>query len=164
VLNESRGNYYGIAQGEEPVLEIDGTYEIHVENPSGYYSAYNDNIQYAKGAAPIFNLYADAYIDSTDSTIGNVYLRIVTTDTLPPDSITACIVICQDSVDGAYKNFNYICKQFYSFPINLVFPDSTDTTITFTHSLLASKLKAVAFAQDVNTKEILQAITTKFRQ
>jgi hypothetical protein len=145
------------------VVDIDGTYEIHVENPNGYYSTYNDYIQYAKGAVPICNLYVDAYIDSTDSTIGNVYLRIVTTDTLPTDSLAACIVICQDSVDGVYKNFNYVCKQFYSFPIDLVFPDSTDTTITFTHNLLAGKLRAVAFAQDINTKEILQAITAKFR-
>jgi len=108
---------------------------------------------------PFFNLEITA---TADSAFGNVDLRFVTADTLPENNILGCLAICQDSVDGNLKNFNYVCFQFFSFPLNLVYPDTLDTTITFSHSLLVNKLRAVAFTQNNDTKEILQAITTKF--
>jgi len=155
LVNDERRTFYTITS--DPAVIFDGTDSIY---PAGnYYETFKPYIEAAKTDTPFFNLEMTA---AADSAFGSVDLRFVTADTLPGNNIVGCLAICQDSVDGNLKNFNYVCFQFFSFPLNLVYPDTLDTTINFTHSLIVDKLRAVAFAQNLDTKEILQAITTKF--
>ena len=154
-INTERRNFYTITS--DPAVIFDGTDSIY---PAGnYYATFKPFIEAAKTVTPFFNLVITAIADSS---FGSVALRFVTADTLPEDNIVACLAICQDSIHGI-KDFNYVCYQFYSFPLVMIYPDTLDTTITFSHNLLASKLRAVAFTQDLDTKEIMQAITTKFQ-
>ncbi len=154
-IHHARWDLYSIAM--DPSLMVDGTDSIYAEN--NYYTLYKLYVDAARTDTPLFNLEITA---TGDSNSGSVDLRFVTADTLPEDNIVGCLAICQDSLAGFLKDFNYVCKQFYSFPLIMVYPDTLDTTITFTHNLLVNKLRAVAFVQNLDTKEILQAITTKF--
>jgi hypothetical protein len=90
-----------------------------------------------------------------------VQIKITPADTLAHAFCQAFVAICQDSLPG---NFNYVLRQLYSFPVNLVYPDSLDTTIVFTHSIPINKMNSVLFMQDMNTKKVLQATKTKFTE
>lgn len=89
---------------------------------------------------------------------------IVTTDTIPAGQILAFLAICQDSVRGFLKDFNYVCEEFYSFPIVLSYPDTLDTAITFSHAMPIDKMRAVVFVQNMGTKEILHSATKQFEE
>jgi hypothetical protein len=51
-----------------------------------------------------------------------------------------------------------------SFEVNLVYPDSLDTTIVFTPAIPISRRRAVLFVQDMDTKKILNAATTNIEE
>jgi len=157
-IDTTRRQYY--ENPLDPSLVLDGTDKLFIED-TNYYSTYDQHITIAKSATPYFNLGLNARA-STNS--GTIQLHIVTADTIPEDSIVAFVVICEDSIDGMLKNFNYVCKYLYYFPANLTYPDSLDTTIVFSNTIQPSKMRAVAFIQNIDTKKILQAITKKFEE
>jgi hypothetical protein len=156
-IHDARWDFYSM--GMEPSIMVDGTDSVYAQG--NYYTVFKSYLEAARTVVPLFNMEITA---TADSGFGSVALRFVTADTLPGNNLIGCLAICQDSTRNIFNNFdfNYICKKFYSFPLNLVYPDTLDTTVTFTHNLLVNKLRAVAFVQDLDTKEILQAITTKF--
>ncbi len=91
-------------------------------------------------------------------------VTIVTTDTIPAGQMLAFIAICQDSVRGLLKDFNYVCQELYSFPIELSYPDTLDTAITFNHTMPIDKMRAVIFVQNMDTKEIMHSATKQFEE
>ncbi len=93
-------------------------------------------------------------------------MRIITADSIPEDLVLAFVAICQDSIPGVLiqRDFNYVCQQLENFPLDLVYPDSLDTTITFSHAIPVDHMRAVVFIQDMDTKEILHAITKEFEE
>jgi len=158
-IDTMRRQYYG--NPADPTVAIDGK-KFFVEDPGAYYQTYDQNIRIAQGVVPYYNLSLNATASNTD---GNIQLKIVTGDTIPVgDSIVVFVSVCQDSVAGTLKKFNYVCQILYHFPINLVYPDSLDTTIVFSHSLPVDKMQAVCFIQSIGSKEVMQAIGKKFEE
>ncbi len=147
-----------------PKLIIDG-FEVPIDIPSyppdsSYYTTYNQYIVAAKSNVSGYNLNLDG---TATSSSGNLHIKIVPADTLHRDSVNAFVAVCEDSVLGDLGGrFNYVCRHFYAFPVNLTYPDSLDTIINFTHTIPVDKMTGVLFVQDMNTKKVLQAIKSKF--
>jgi hypothetical protein len=95
---------------------------------------------------------------------GDIQITIITTDTIPAGQMLAFAAICQDSIRGNVKDFNYVCEELYRFPIELSFPDTLDTAITFSHAIPVDKMRAVVFVQNMDTKEIMHSATTQFEE
>jgi len=142
-----------------PTVIFDGTDKQFVTDPSLYDSMFNQSIQVAKSSTPLFNLELNGTVTASN---GSLSIKISPADTFHYDSVYAFIIICEDSVRGIARDFNYITRQLYSFPVNLFFPDSMDTTITFIHTIPVEKMRAVLFMQNLNTKKVLQAVGKKF--
>ena len=141
---------------------FDGTDEVFESNPDAYFTTFNDHIQAAKTDTPQYNLELTA---TATPSAGNLALKIVTADTIPTATIIAHIAICQDSIHGfILPFFDYVCQQLHSFPIDLVYPDSLDTTIVFNHSIPVERMWAVVFVQNMATKKIMHAITKQFEE
>jgi hypothetical protein len=146
-----------------PTSIFDGTDEVFEPNPSLYFDTYSQHIVAAKADTPLFNLELDA---TASANTGNLQLKIVTADTIPDDLVLAFVAICQDSIRGVViqRDFNYVCQQLENFPIDLVYPDSLDTTIIFSHAIPVNQMRAVVFIQDMDTKEVLSAIASEFEE
>ncbi|MBE0432544.1 hypothetical protein IBX73_03650 [candidate division WOR-3 bacterium] len=130
-------------------------------DPSAFFATYNAHITAAKADTPRYNLELAA---TATTTAGDVQIRVVTTDTIPAGQMLAYVAICQDSVRGFLKDFNYVIQQFYSFPIDLAYPDTLDTAITFNHALPVDKMRAVFFIQNMNTKKVMHSATMQFEE
>jgi hypothetical protein len=143
----------------DPTLVFDGTDMVREENIDAYYSTFLQHFLIAKSTAPLYNLSLNGVV-STNS--GTLHVKVMPADTLYHDSTNAVVVICQDSVQGMLGPQNWIASQFYTFPVSLFYPDSLDTTITFTHSIPVNKITGVLFMQDLNSKKVLQATKIKF--
>jgi hypothetical protein len=155
---EERVLYY-IAQ-PFPTLVFDGTDKVFEPNSNAYDTVFNQHIQIAKSAAPVYNLTLNA---SATSSNGTLNINISPADTLYHDSVYAFVAVCEDSANGDLGGiFNYVIRNFYTFPVNLIFPDELDTTITFSHSIPVDKMRGVLFVQDVHSKKVLQAIKKQF--
>ncbi len=145
-----------------PTVVFDGTDEVFEPNPDAYLTTYDAHIQAAKADTPQYNLELNATASPTD---GNLELKIVTADTIPTATIVANIAICQDSIHGfILPFFDYVCQQIYSFPLDLVYPDSLDTNIVFSHSIPVDQMTAVIFIQNMDTKKIMHSITKDFEE
>ncbi|MCX8014966.1 MAG: hypothetical protein N2748_03005, partial [candidate division WOR-3 bacterium] len=129
-------------------------------NPNAFDSVYSQHIQIAKSVVPNYNL----KLSGTASIgTGELQIKISPADTLRHDSVYAFVVVCEDSIRGSLGDyFNYVIRQFYSFPINIFYPDSFDTTFTFSHSIPINKMRGVLFIQNLASKKVLQAIKTNF--
>jgi hypothetical protein len=161
--NITRRQWYLGQTFSYPKLIVDGVV-VPIDVPSyppesSYYTTYNQHIVSAKSYVPGYNLYLDG---TATSSSGNLHIKIVPADTLHRDSVYAFVAVCEDSVLGDLgSRFNFVCRKFYSFPINIVYPDSFTTSINFSHSIPIGKITGVLFVQNLNTKEVLQAIKTK---
>ena len=144
-----------------PSVVFDGTEKVFVEFPP-FEEIYRDYIDLARGVTPYFNLYISNATASPDT--GSINLRIVTADTIPDDEIVAFVSILEDSLPGSYGTFYHVCRYLYQFPVTLTYPDSFDTTIIFSHNIRVDKMSTVVFIQDMDTKEVLQAIIEKFEE
>jgi hypothetical protein len=161
-IRDERSNLYGISQANYPLAVIDGADEAFEPNQDSLFSTYYRYIQAAKADTPQYNLELTA---TATQNAGDLELNIVTTTTIPEATILTYIAICQDSTHGVFlPYFNYVCQQLYSFPLELVHPDTLDTTITFSHSIPVSNMRAVIFIQNMDTKKVMHAITREFEE
>lgn len=158
---EEREQYY--ATGEFPPFVIfDGTTVVWEASPSAYYGRYAQADTVARSATSLFNIYI---LDATASaTTGSIDLRIVPTDSLPDDELMVCAAVLEDTLAGAYTTFMHVCRELYAFPWQLAYPDSLDTTITFSHNIPVGRMNTVVFVQDMDTREILQATQRGFQE
>jgi hypothetical protein len=160
-IGEPRRAFYQILQQDDPTVIFDGTDQVFEPNPNAYITTYTTHINAAKSTAPSFNLNLNAVASANT---GNLQISVLPADTFLHPSCRAFVEICQDSVSGFSKDFNYVARQIYSFPLNIVYPDSLDTIINFTHSMPVDKMTGVLFVQDINTKKVLQATKSKFTE
>lgn len=151
---------------DEPIIPtavFDGTTQVFLEFPP-FTDVYRQVINIARASPPYFNLYiSDA---NASQAVGSFNLRIITADTLPDpdDEIVTFITILEDSLPGFYGTFNHVCRDQFHFPVNLAYPDSLDTTIVFQHAIPVDKMKTVVFVQNLDTKEVMQAIISPFEE
>lgn len=150
-----------------PTAIFDGTDEVFEQNTSAFITTYNAHIYAAKADTPIY--YFELTAAATELT-GEVQITFATIDTMPEGQMFAFVAICQDSVRGNVKDFNYVCEELYSFPLDLVaVPDTVDTayfdtTITFNHMMPIDKMRAVVFVQNMDTKKIMHSATKHFEE
>jgi hypothetical protein len=132
-------------------------------NPNAYFTTYSEHIIAAKSDTPQYNLELTAMATAN---AGSLQVRVITADTIPNDLVMGYAAICQDSIPGILlpDSFNYVCLQLYSFPIDLVYPDTLDTTIVFNHAIPVDRMWAVVFVQNMDTKKVMQAITKQFEE
>ncbi len=146
-----------------PYTIFDGTDVVWEMSPSNYVSVFQTHIEVARSTTPHFNLYINSA--SASPTTGTIDLRIVAADTIPDDVIVAFVSILEDSllgIDLPGAIYYHVCRSLYQFPLDLAYPDSLDTTITFSHSIPPDKMKTVIFIQDMDTKEVMQTIIRDF--
>jgi len=116
----------------------------------------------AKADTPTYNI---ELTPTATAAAGNMEITVVTADTLPAGQMIAYAAVCEDSIPGIFKReYNYVVQEMFDFPIALVYPDTLDTVITFTHSLPVDKMHAVFFIQNMDTKEIMHSATKKFEE
>ena len=144
-----------------PTAFFDGTDEVFEQDTAAFITTYTSYITAAKADTPRYNLDLTA---TATANAGDVMFTIVTTDTIPAGQMIAFIAICQDSVRGFVKDFNYVCEELYRFPIELGFPDTLDTAITFSHAIPIEKMRAVVFVQNMDTREIMHSATKQFEE
>lgn len=161
-ISVMRHEFYG-----EPIIPttvIDGTDSVFIEFPP-FLETYTQHIDFARGFTPYFNLSINAATASL--TTGTIDLRIVTADTIPEGEIVAFVTILEDSLPGILEpsyTFDHVLRKMLQFPVDLVYPDSLDTTIVFTHDIPVDRMKTVIFIQDLNSKEVMQAILRPFEE
>ncbi len=157
-----RHQFYG-----EPIIPtavFDGTDSVFIELPP-FLETYTQHINFARGFAPYFNISIKAATASL--TTGTIDLRIATADTIPEGEIVAFITVLEDSLPGVLEpsyTFNHVLRKMLQFPVDLIYPDSLDTTIVFTHDIPVDKMKTVIFIQELNSKEVMQAIIRPFEE
>ena len=156
---QPRLDYYG--SPIYPTSIFDGTDEVFEPNPDLYFETYSQHIVAAKADTPLYNLELTA---TATANTGNLQLMIVTADTIPDNQILAFVAISQDSMHGLIKEFNYVCLHLENFALDLVYPDTLDTTIIFNHAIPVDQMRAIVFIQDMDTKEVLSAIAGEFEE
>jgi hypothetical protein len=156
-----REEYY--ATGEIiPYVIFDGTVVVWEASPSAYYGRYAQSDSVARTVESLFNIHI---LDATASaTTGSLDLRFVPSDTLSDDNLMVFVAVLEDTLAGAYDTFMDVCRELYAFPWHLAYPDSLDTTITFSHNIPVSRMNTVVFVQDIDTREILQATQSHFQE
>ncbi|MEO0136092.1 MAG: hypothetical protein ABIL39_10590 [candidate division WOR-3 bacterium] len=159
---QEREDFYNTGYNLPHVI-FDGTDAVFEANPQKYDSLYEIHYQLARGNIPYYNLSIDSAFTGPSS--ASFKLKIVAADTIPEGEIKAFIAITQDSLPGAYGFiFNRVCRSLYEFNLQLQFPDSLTQQFEFTHNIPASKLRATVFIQNMETKEIMQTVSTKFEE
>ncbi len=158
---QEREDFYNTGY-RPPFVVFDGTDAVWEQTPSKYDSVYDFHYQMARTKTPYYNLSIDSAF--TQQSIASFSLKIVAADTIPQGEIQAFIAVTQDSLHGAFATFYRVCKALYKFPVDLQYPDSTIQHFEFNHNIPVSKLRATVFIQNMDTKEIMQSITTKFEE
>ncbi len=156
----AREQYYDINPiSPTPRLVVDGRL-AWVGVADGYYDTYQPFIDSALAIIPSFNLTMSTFADSGQ---GRVDLKIVATDSLLDDSLTAVIIICQDSVPGINKPYyNYIARFLFAFPVTITYADTISKSVTFFHDLPVNTLRVVAFIQEYDSHRVWQAAAKEF--
>ncbi len=145
-----------------PYVIFDGTIFVWEQNPTNYDSVFRQAIEVSRTTTPYFNLYINNATASAST--GNLDLSIITADTIPDGEIIAYVAILQDSLHGAYTTFYKVCQQLYAFPLELTYPDTLDTVLTFAHAIPVNYMTAVVFVQDTVSKEVMQSIRSSFQE
>lgn len=145
-----------------PFVIFDGTNVVWEQNPANYDSVFRQAIEVARTTPPYFNLYIN---DATASpSTGNLDITIITADTIPQGEMIAYVAILQDSLPGAYTTFYKLCQELYTIPLELAYPDTLDTVLTFAHTIPVNYMSAVVFVQDTLSKEVMQTIRSPFQE
>ena len=144
-----------------PYVIFDGTIVVQEENPTYYDSVYRQVIEVARTVTPYFNLYINNATASPST--GNLDFSIITADTIPEGEIIVYVAILQDTLPGMYTTFCKVCQELYAFPLELTYPDTLDTVLTFAHTIPVDKMSAVIFVQDTLSKEVMQSIRSPFQ-
>jgi len=151
------------ATGEvNPFVIFDGSNVVWEQSPYAYEDRYTEAYNIARTVTPLFNITIDNPISS--ATQGSFDLELVPTDTLPDDEIHAFIAICEDSLIGAYINFMFVCREMQELILDLAYTDTLQQTVIFSHNIELDKLSAIVFVQDMDTKEVMQSVMTRFQE
>jgi hypothetical protein len=145
-----------------PFVIFDGSNVVWEQSPSSYESRYRDAFDIALTVTPLFNITVTN--PTTSATQASFDLELVPTDTLPEDEIHAFVMICEDSLPGSYTTFMYAARDMQEVTVDVAYPDTFTQTITFSHNIPPHTLSAAVFVQDIDTKEVMQSIMTRFEE
>lgn len=158
---QDRETYY--ETGEViPFVIFDGSQVVWESSPSAYESRYTEAFEIAQTVTPLFNITITNPV--TSATQGSFDLELVPTDTLPEDEIHAFVVICEDSLPGAYTTFMYVARYVQELTLDVAYTDTFLQTVTFTHNITPHNLSVVVLVQDMDTKEVMQSMLTRFQE
>ena len=145
-----------------PFVIFDGSNVVWEQSPSSYESRYREAFDIALTVTPLFNITITD--PTTSATQASFDLELVPTDTLPEDEIHAFVVVCEDSLPGSYTTFMYVGRDVQELILDIAYPDTFTQTITFSHNIPPQHLCAAVFVQDMDTKEVMQSVMTRFQE
>lgn len=138
-----------------PYVIFDGSEVVWEPQIPNYKSRYEQAFTVVRTVTPLFNI--SVLNANASSGVGSIELRIVASvDTVIEGEVSVFIAVLEDSLLGAYTTFVNVCQQLLEFPIEIAYPDSMDTTVTFSHNVPTDKMKAAIFIQNMDTKDIYQ--------
>lgn len=152
-----------------PTVVFDGINIVQTEDPNQDYSIYKNWIIYERNIAPKLSLYLETNLIATSV---NAKLHIVLVDSVESADYYIFFVVYEDSVyfpqEGApVSTFYYVMRKMVpdekGIPVDLVYPDSLVKEVDFNlpNNWNKNKLGIVAFVQNMETKEVLQAVVKK---
>lgn len=155
-----------------PTVVFDGVHVVQTEDPSQNYSTYQNYIIQRRTIAPKLRLDLETTLISSSV---NLKLHIVAIDYIENGDYHLFFVVYEDSVyfaqSGAPEStFSYVMRKMipdaHGMSINLFYADSIFEEVNFNlqPNWDIEKLGIVAFIQDMETKEIMQAIIQKFEE
>lgn len=153
-----RLDYYDLSSYATQVV-FDGTDINEGYIPIHFREEFEQSIDSARTLLPKFVLLLDAHTNATSGTVG---MSIIPCTDIPNGDINVFLCICEDSLDGYFGSYRRVVRDLYQFPLVITPTDTFDTTIFFSHDFSLSKMSAVVFIQDLDTREILQAIFRGF--
>lgn len=164
----ARESFYGITTS--PATVFDGVSGIvQTPDPSQNYPTFKGWIIQRRNVAPKLELNLETTLSSLSV---NLKLNIVSVDSVEQGNHFLFFVLYEDSVyfpqAGAPEStFHYVVRRMIpdenGIPIELFYPDSLAQEVSFDleNHWNQEKLGVVAFIQDIETKEVLQAIIDK---
>jgi glutaredoxin len=155
-----------------PTVVFDGIHVVQTEDPNQNYSTYQNYIIQRRTITPKLRLYLETTLISFSV---NLKLHIVAIDSIENGDYHLFFVVYEDSVyfaqSGAPEStFSYVMRKMipdaYGTPITVVYSDSFVEEVDFNlqPNWDIEKLGVVVFIQDMETKEVMQAIIQKFEE
>lgn len=152
-----------------PTVVFDGVHVIQTEDPSQNYATYQNYIIQRRTVTPKLRLYLETIVISSSV---NLKLHIVAIDSIEDGDYDLFFTVYEDSVffaqSGAPEStFSYVMRKMipdaYGAPISVTYPDSFIEEVDFNLEPTwdHEKIGVVAFIQDMETKEVLQAVVKK---
>jgi len=163
-----RESLYGITTSPSTVFDgISGI--VQTEDTSQNYPIFKGWIIQRRNVAPNLELNLETTLTSSSL---NVKLNIVSVDSIEEGNYCLFFVLYEDSVYSVQagapdSTFFYVMRKMIpdaqGIPIDLVYPDSLTKEVDFNlqSNWNENKLGIVAFVQNMDTKEVLQAIINK---
>jgi hypothetical protein len=164
----TREALYGVTTS--PATVFDGVSGIiQTQDPSQNYSAFKDWIINRRSVAPSIEMDLETTISSFSV---NLLLHIIAVDSIEAGDHRLFVVLYEDSVYFAQVGapdsiFHYVVRKMVpdelGMPVDIAYPDSLLQEVDFDLSpdWNLEKLGVVAFIQDLETKNVLQAIVSK---
>lgn len=151
-------SFYGLNSSASQVV-FDGIDLVNEYEPIWYRERFEQSIDAAKVVLPKFALVLDAQASISS---GTVDIRIIPCADIPSEDVEVFLCILEDSLDSWYGVHRRVVRDLYQFPLYIALTDTFDTSITFSHEFSVPRMSAVVFIQDLSTKEIMQAVTSRF--
>jgi hypothetical protein len=164
-----REELYGITT--VPATVFDGDTIVQEENPEQYYSVFRNWITKRKSIPPKLRLHLETSLVSSAEAV-NVKLHIVSIDSIEDSEYRLFYILYEDSVyfklTGAPDSiFYFVVRKMIPDEqgalIDLFYPDSVVYEVYFNlqSNWNIENLGLIAFVQDMETKQVLQAIVDK---
>jgi len=152
-----------------PTVVFDGIYNVQTEDPEQDYSTYKSCIINERNKEPKLKLQLETNLIGNSV---NLNLQVIVVDSILASDYRLFFALYEDSVyfkqTGAPDSiFNFVVRKMIpdekGIPVGLNYPDSIVKEVDFNlqDSWNRDRLGVVAFIQDMETKEVLQAIVDK---
>jgi hypothetical protein len=149
-----------------PIVVFDGVHAVQTQDTSENYLTFKNWIIHERNIAPSLRIGLETNIVSSSV---NCNISLITVDSIEPGDYRLFIVLYEDSVyfpqaGAAESTFHYVIRKMlpdeYGIPCDIGYPDSLHKEVTFSLQTQwdLQKLGIVAFVQEMETKEVLQAV------
>lgn len=152
-----------------PIVVFDGLHKIQTEKPEDDYPVYKNCIISERSRKTNLRLRLESTLEGN---LASLKIHIIAIDSIKPSDYRLFIVITEDSVyfkqTGAPDSiFYFVMRKMIpdeqGIEINLVYPDSIieERDFLIQSNWNINKVGIVVFIQDMETKEVMQAITKR---
>ena len=127
--------------------------------PTHYREEFERSIDSARTVLPEFAFMLDAHASVSQGTVNT---NIIPCTETPRGDINVFLCVLEDSLDGWYGSYRRVVRDLYQFPLVITETDTFDTMIIFPHDYSPGNMSTVVFIQNLDTREVFQAISCRF--